>query len=342
MPHARRGIADNQVDAYRMSLGEHLDELRSCLIRALVGLALTTVFALIFAQDVLKFILAPAVKVLQARGEDPQVLAMSPAEPFLLYLQVAFWSGLILAMPWLLYQLWRFVSSGLYARERRFVKHFLPVSAGLFALGVAFMYYIVLPVAINFFVMFSQNIELPNLELNAFERFVLAAPNPPAATQTSTAPPPIIPVVDRDPTEPAEGSMWFNQPRRTLNVQTTAGRMQTRLQPAASERSVSSVYGLQAFVSLFFSMALGFGIAFELPVLVVFLALTGLVSVASMAGARRYVLLGVIIAAAVLTPSADLLSLALMAIPMYALFEAGLRAARSFESRSTHAPDAVS
>ena len=83
MPSDSRRNAD--VDATRMPFGDHLEELRTCLIRALAGLGIATILSLVFAKKIMAFILAPAIVVLKARGETPELLALSPQGPFLLW-----------------------------------------------------------------------------------------------------------------------------------------------------------------------------------------------------------------------------------------------------------------
>lgn len=323
---------DERIETSRMPFGDHLEELRICLIRALIGLALGTIVSLVFARRILQFILVPAVLVLHAHGERPELQALSPQEPFLLYLKVGFLSGLLVSTPWILYQVWRFVSSGLYEHERRFARRFAPVSVGLFLSGVAFMFFIVLPIVLNFFVTFSQSFDLPDLRLNWFNRMLLSQPErPPAPDKELTDA--HVAILDHDPVDPPTGAVWVNHRDDTLNVRAPDGTWTVNLKPADRSRSVSSHYGIQFFVSFVFTLALGFGLAFELPVLVVFLAGTGLVSTGEMSKARRYIFFGIVVAAAVLTPP-DVISQILLAVPMFALFETGLAFARGFERRS--------
>ena len=327
-----RPSSDANVESQRMPFGEHLEELRSCIIRALVGLAISTVVSLIFAKEILKIILRPAIVVLKAHGERPELLALSPEAPFIIYLKVGLFTGILVSAPWILYQLWMFVSTGLYAHERKFARRFAPISIGLFVSGVTFMFYIVLPIVLSFFATFNQGFDLPNPEMTFFERALLPKGHTTAAP-IAVSPDLKIPLLDTDPADPAVGTMWINNQDRTLNVQLPDGTYISPLKPAARGRAVSSQYGLQFFVSLVFSLAIGFGAAFELPVVVVFLAVSGIVTPAEMAGARRYVVLGIVIAAAILTPP-DLISQVLLAVPMLVLFESGLIVARILQRRS--------
>lgn len=335
-PSDSAGIND-QVNATRMAFGEHLEELRSCMLRALVGMLICTVVSLLFAKKILAFIMIPAILVLQDHGETPELLALNPAGPFLIYLKVGFLSGAVISAPWILYQLWTFVSSGLYAKERRFAQRFLPVSMGLFVTGVTFMFFIVLPIVMNFFVSFNQGFDLPELQPNWFHRILLGQAEPQPITADMPLGP-TVPIVGADPLDSPVGSIWINSTRRSFNVQTRNEVWTVPLKLASRARSVSSQYGLQFFISLVFSLALGFGLAFELPVVVVFLAAMGIVSCATMAKGRRYILFGIVVAAAILTPP-DVITQILLAVPMYALFEAGLLVARTFERRRATTSD---
>lgn len=336
MPNAPRSPntdapIDERIDAARMSFGEHLEELRTCLIRALIGTIMCAGVSLFFAKRILVFILTPAVIVLEAHGQNPSLLALSPAAPFILYLKVGFMSGLIVAMPWVLYQAWRFIGTGLYPRERRFVGRFVPVSAALFAGGVAFMFYVVLPIVLNFFVAFAGTLDLPELRPSAVQKLITGAEEP----QPNADMPELdltVPVVGQNPSDAPVGAVWVNSSRKTWNVQTADRVLGVRLQDMSRVGLVSAQYGIQFFISLVFSLAIGFGLAFELPIVVVFLAAMGIVSTAEMAQARRYVLFGIVVAAAILTPP-DIISQILLAVPMYLLFEVGLLVARGFERR---------
>ncbi len=329
MSDDQRSVAE--LDETRMPFGDHLEELRKRLILGIAGLAIGTIVSLVFAKRILAFIITPVLIVLEAHGETPQLLALMPHGPFIIYLKVGFLSGLVISTPWVMHQIWLFVCTGLYPRERTFVRRFAPVSVGLFATGVLFMFYIVLPVVLNFFVTFNQGFDLPNLRPNRFQSLLLGTDDKPAEP-VKLPPGPKVPIVDRDPSDPEVGSIWFNSTTSSLNFQTPDGPKATPLKSVTSTRAVASQYGLSFFVSLVFALTLAFGLAFELPVLVVFLAATGIVSTAEMARARRYVMFGIVVAAAILTPP-DVISQVLLALPMFILFESGLAVGRVFERR---------
>ncbi|HUU83839.1 MAG TPA: twin-arginine translocase subunit TatC [Phycisphaerae bacterium] len=333
-PAPQQPKPDDPVDQVRMSFGDHLEELRTRIIRALIGMLIATVVSLIYSRDVLVILLRPLMVVLDAHGQRPSVMAMGVADPFINFLKMGLLCGLIVSMPWMLYQMWLFVAAGLYSREQRFVKLFGPVSMVLFAAGVAFMYFIVLPIVLNFFVKFNQSFGMPSLERGGLSALLLGKDEP----EEETAPTPLegdwpsLPLVQKDPTRPAPGSAWVNLTDRRLKVQTDDGLLTLPLEVAETTAPVRSEYGLQFYISFVLSLALAFGIAFELPIAVIFLSATHIVPARAMAKGRRYIIFAIFVASAMLTPP-DVISQILLAIPMIALFEGGLLAARIAERR---------
>ena len=307
----------------RMSFGAHLEDLRSCIINALVGILVATIGCLVFGKDILSIIVRPLLEAQHAAGLPPQLQVLAPTAAFTAFLKVGILSGLIVAMPWVLYQMWRFVASGLYEHERRFLRLLTPASLGLFILGVVFLYFVVLPLVFRFFISFNQSFDIPTLM--------------PTARQVEKATGPIVelplfPVLAEDPTDPAVGSVWINETNRRLNVQTEHERLTVALTTEAANSAMQSGFAIDYYVSFVLVLALAFGIAFETPVVVFFLAWTRIVSTATMARGRRYVLMITVLFAAVLTPP-DVVSQVALAVPMYLLFEIGLRFARLAEPR---------
>ncbi len=315
-------VADEPVDGHRMPLTEHLEELRQCLIKSLIGLVVGVILSFAFVEQVIAIILAPAVRALQSRGETAEFLTLSPPEPFLLAIRVAIYSGLVVAMPWILHQAWSFISVGLYEKERRFAKRFFPLSVGLFVAGVAFMYFVVLPLVLGVLIEFSQAIQVPGLLASPPSVMVDADDAAVSGVQ--------MPIIPGDPADPAIGQMWFNSLENATKIMTEDGLMVSSFKPAANNKIIASQYRLQDLVAFTLTLAIAFGVAFQLPVLVVFLAATGIVSSVEMSKARRFVLFGIIVASALLTPP-DPASLMLLAAPMYVLFEAGLLFAKRFD-----------
>jgi sec-independent protein translocase protein TatC len=134
----------------QMTILEHLVELRGRLVKAVLALIVTTSISLLFTRRFLALLTAPM-------GDNlPQ--AISPTETIVIYFKVALIGGLILAMPVIVYQLISFIVPGLYPHERRYLRVIVPASSLLFASGVAFAYYVMLPAAIPFLLNFMGDI----------------------------------------------------------------------------------------------------------------------------------------------------------------------------------------
>ena len=115
-------------DDVRMSLGDHLDELRACLIKSLLSLVVGCLVCIWPAKYLLALIARPVVLALRAHGQPDNLLATSPTETLLIYIKIVIFAGIVLASPYILYQLWSFVAAGLYPHERRWVSKLVPVS----------------------------------------------------------------------------------------------------------------------------------------------------------------------------------------------------------------------
>ena len=99
-------------DGSRMSFGDHLDELRRCLMLALIGVVIASVACLIVGKHILAFIYKPLLVVQHANGLPPNLMALSPTAAFTSFLKIGFLTGLIIAMPWVLVQGWRLPLDG--------------------------------------------------------------------------------------------------------------------------------------------------------------------------------------------------------------------------------------
>ncbi len=330
-PHYSDAVQEDEaVEGTRMSFGDHLEELRSCLIRALIGVAIVAVFTFIFGRQILEIIFRPLWMVQFANGLQPNLQALAPTDAFTAYLKISFLSALILAMPWVLHQFWNFVASGLYSKEKRFIRGVLWASSGLFVLGVLFLYLVVLPVVLQFFITFNRAFGPADLSPSAFQSLLLAADQ---KAPEEVVPPQVasISVLHEDPAEPKPGDQWVNATTRRLMIQTPNGVWSTSLESGRVSPALQSQFAVDQYISFVLLLALAFGMTFETPIVVVFLAWSGIVPTKTMAGSRRYVVMGVIVASAIMTPSADILNQMLLAGPMYVLFELGLAAARFIE-----------
>jgi len=138
-----------------MSLGDHLEELRMRLIRALVGLVVGAVICLFLCSKIIDFIEGPYIGVM---GEDARLQTLAPADGIISFIKIALISGLILSSPWVFYQLWMFIAAGLYPNEKRYVHLAAPFSTALFVIGALFFILVVAPLTLGFLVKFNQRI----------------------------------------------------------------------------------------------------------------------------------------------------------------------------------------
>ena len=237
------------------TLISHLLELRDRLLRALVAVGLAFLPCVFYANDLFTFLAQPLIAKLP---QGSNLIATGVMSPFTTPFKLSFFAGLLIAMPYVIYQLWAFVAPGLYRHERRFAVPLLVSAILLFYVGIAFAYYFVFPVMFEFF--------------------------------THTTP-----------------------------------------------KGVAMMTDINNYLDFVLTMFFCFGLAFEVPVAVVLLVLMGVVRIESLRKNRGYVLIGIFILAALLTPP-DAISQCSLAIPMYLLYEGGILMARLLTP--SHSPEA--
>ena len=135
---------DEESGMLRMSFMEHLEELRSRLIKAILGLGVAFVVCIGFSMPLWDVVRAPAVAALTKIGVNPPVLVITePMENFMiLWFKLPLVISLFIASPWVLYQVWAFISPGLYRREKKWAVPFVLCTAGLFISGGLFAYFV--------------------------------------------------------------------------------------------------------------------------------------------------------------------------------------------------------
>ncbi|HVJ36234.1 MAG TPA: twin-arginine translocase subunit TatC [Stenotrophomonas sp.] len=152
------------------SLIEHLVELRSRLVRALLGLGVVLLALLPFTRSIYTWLARPLVSQLPA-GQT--MIAMNPAGAFFAPMKLTFFVAVFIAVPWLLYQAWAFVAPGLYQREKRLAMPLLASAVLLFYAGCAFAYFLVLPAVFHFLTNFTPDVIAITPDANAYLDFVL-------------------------------------------------------------------------------------------------------------------------------------------------------------------------
>lgn len=324
----------------RMSLGDHLEELRGCLMRSLIALVLVCLALIWPARFLLSLIARPVVLALQRNGQPDTFLATGPAEAIIVYVKVILIFGLIIASPYVLYQLWSFVAAGLYPHERRWVHRLIPASVGLFMTGVVFMYCFVLLVSLNFLIGFSGWLPMPRAEPSALERALLRAPELQLPqSQPSTAP--TIPLLAHDPGAPPVGSLWMNVTEGKLKIRWPDGTHSVQLLRDDRRALVTTHFRIGEYLTFVLILTVAFGVAFQMPIVVLFLTRSGIVPLGVLRSYRKVVILVIVFIAGILAPP-DLLSHIMLSLPMWLLFELGLwlsaRQAREAARREAQEP----
>jgi sec-independent protein translocase protein TatC len=236
------------MDDTKLPLTDHLAELRNRLFKILIAWVIGTACAWSFSEQIFGFLLEPAVAALGG-GERP-LQAIAPTEIFFTYLKCALLAGFVFALPVIFWQIWAFISPGLYASERHAVVPFVVFSTLLFVGGAAFGYIAVFPLMFDFLTGFDSDF-------------------------------------------------------------------------------VQSAWTMREVFALTTRLFLAFGIAFELPVVVFFLSMAGIVSASTLLRGTPYAVLGVFVTAAMLTPP-DWVSQVFLAVPMIVLYLLGVGVAWIF------------
>jgi len=228
----------------------HLIELRERLVKSLLAIGIAFLPALYFSSELYDLLAAPLMRALPSGAH---MIATGVVTPFLIPVKIAAVTGLVVALPYVLYQAWAFVAPGLYVHEKKLVLPLIVSSTILFVVGIAFCYFIV----------FGR----------VFEFIAAFAP-----------------------------------------------------------KSISVAPDIEAYFNFVLGMFLAFGLAFEVPVVVVVLVLTGVISVEQLRDFRGYVIVGIFAIAAFITPP-DAVSMISLAIPMCLLYELGIMVAATVAKR---------
>ena len=159
----------------RMSFMDHLEELRVRILRCLIGVGVAFVLSLSFVNPLWRIVEAPAIIALKHLHFNPQLVAITPMEQFsIIYVKMPLLVSVFLSAPWILYQVWAFISPGLYKRERRFAVPFILTTAGLFITGGLFAYFVAFRYGLEFLLGIGRDINVaPMVSINEyFDLFV--------------------------------------------------------------------------------------------------------------------------------------------------------------------------
>jgi len=238
----------------KLPLTAHLEELRKRLIYSFLAIGVAFALCYAFIKPIVEILMRPLVQVLP-RGSTLVFTAVP--EAFFTYLKAAFWAGIFFSSPFILYQIWAFVSPGLYQREKKYIFPYLIVSSVFFVGGALFCYYIVFPVVFRFFLSFASE-------------------------------------------------------------------------------TIRPLPAIKDYLAFTIKLLLAFGLLFQWPALILFLARMGVVSSSILSRNRKYAVLVIFVAAAVLTPP-DLVSQLLLAGPLLAMYEGSIWMAKFFGKKKEKA-----
>ncbi len=147
---------NDEIEDSAAPLIEHLAELRTRLIKCVVYFLIGMVICFTVATPIFNFLTAPLCSVLAERGQDCDLIFISPQEGFFVAIKVSLLGGFMLSFPFIASQMWRFVAPGLYKNEKGAFLPFLVASPFMFILGASFAFYVVTPLAYDFFLGFQQ------------------------------------------------------------------------------------------------------------------------------------------------------------------------------------------
>jgi len=156
------------VNLEEKSFIEHLEELRQRLIKCLIVVGIAFGICYFFSKEILDFLMVPLKRSVP---EGATAIFLNPAEAFVTYIKLSFYSALFFSSPYILYQVWLFIAPGLYAHEKRMVLPFMIVATFLFVLGVAFAYFVVFPFGLKFLFSFSTEFIRPAPRLKDYLSF---------------------------------------------------------------------------------------------------------------------------------------------------------------------------
>lgn len=322
---------DRDIDDSQAPLIEHLAELRTRLVNALIALAVAMIFCFFFAREVYDVLTAPLCQELATRGKECALIFTAIHEQFFTDLRMSLFGGLFLAFPFVANQLWRFVAPGLYQDEKSAFWPFLVATPVLFAAGASLVYFLVMPMAFGFFLDYGS-------------RDLDPAAGPPPITLEMV----VDGAVDRSMAE-AAGVEGAAPPDRTVVEISVRAAVDAVREVLAANGVATEIAGAQApaddasaniqflgkvneYLSIVMTFIFAFGLSFQLPVLLTLLGRAGIASADGLARGRKYAVVGIAAAAAMLTPPDPFSQLGL-GLPIYLLYEISIILVRGVEKK---------
>jgi sec-independent protein translocase protein TatC len=158
---------EEEFGGKQMSFLEHLEELRQRLLHSVIAIVVAAGACFYFHDTIYAYLARPLTDALVALHQDPRLAYMNPLDPFNLMVKMSLIVGLFVASPFVLWQIWLFISPGLYRHEKRYVWPFVILTSGLFICGGVFAYKLALPKALYFLVGFGHQFQ-PVVMINEY------------------------------------------------------------------------------------------------------------------------------------------------------------------------------
>ena len=231
------------------SFWDHLDELRSRIIRVLLIIVVSTVVAFLLKEPLFNVVLAPrssefvSYRLLGVSAFSIYLINTGLTEQFMVHMRTSLYMGVLLASPYIIYEMFRFVSPGLYDNERRYALWIVGSAYVMFILGTLLNYFLVFPLTVRF---------LGTYQVNA---------------------------------------------------------------------DVTNMLTLQSYIDTLISMSFLMGVLFELPVVCWLLGRMGIINAQMMGAYRRHAIVAILVLAAIVTPTTDVFTLFVVALPIWILYE---------------------
>ena len=154
---------EDEIESSNAPLIEHLTELRSRLILSVLAFLVCMVCVFPFSKYIFNFLAMPITELLAVQNQANDLIFTGLQQGFMVNVKISFFGGFIVSFPFVGFQIWRFIAPGLYKKEKLAFLPFLIASPLLFIIGAAFAYFVVLPLAFNFFLSFQNTSDLNNL-----------------------------------------------------------------------------------------------------------------------------------------------------------------------------------
>lgn len=239
-----------------LTFWDHLDVLRASLIRMAIAVVVFGIVAFCMKEELFSIVLAPCssdfitYKLLGAEAFHIHLMNTGLTEQFMIHMRTAIYAGLLVASPYILYELFRFVSPGLYQNERRYAVWIVGAAYLMFLVGTLINYFVVFPLTVRFLGTYQVSPEVANM------------------------------------------------------------------------------LTIQSYIDTLLGMSLVMGVVFELPVVCALMGRMGLLTDHFMAEYRRHAIVAILVVAAIITPTTDVFTLFVVALPIYLLYEVSIQIVR--------------